>query len=702
MFTFKNTLVFLYKILNRFIPTQCNRYQYNYNYLEPLAMTDIPELPIINFPLLPKDELPSAQWLGLLLTVITILNLNNTSKSTHGNAKNIPNSDSQTDQSFLDNKLSSLKNINNNISTIRDQEDSDDYLNSYISDLLLTLKQIDDNLNLDEQIHPYLQQRLFEQANKDIKVVKVEKQFTDLLNKNPQPVVAKSNKESTKAFFKEIIKYNAKLLELAEHQTPIAETSVEISKNSENGLEDFDKQFRVISKPEIANKFQEDLVFAYMQVAGPNPVMLKQIKQIDPRLPITDEKYQEIITQIAGIADSLEAAIQEGRLYLADYDLLNNLVDGSFPQAQKYVAAPIALFAVPPLSSSSRYLLPIAISCQQSIFTPLETGTWMTAKNIVQMADSNYHELVSHLGRTHLVIEPFIVATNHLPNNHLIKQLLKPHLQGTVLINYGAHKSLIAPKGIIDSLLVGTIESEQKLAIKAAQSYLFNFHEVAFPDTLNSRGVNNADQLPIYPYRDDGTLIWNAIYKWVYAYLSYFYTNDGLIFADKNLQRWSGKLASPKGGRLKNFGEDAEGKIKTLDYLVKTISTIIFTASAQHAAVNFPQRGMMIYTPAFPFARYTPAPTNSQESEDFINGLPSLEKAQEQINILYLLGSLYYTKLGEYPTSISQGNQKLKVALQDFHQDLQEIEQRINQRNSERMIAYKYLLPSRIPQSINI
>jgi arachidonate 15-lipoxygenase len=95
-------------------------------------------------------------------------------------------------------------------------------------------------------------------------------------------------------------------------------------------------------------------------------------------------------------------------------------------------------------------------------------------------------------------------------------------------------KSLLAPEGPIDFLLSGTIDSNSQLAIKEAMSHLANFNEVAFPRTLEKRGVNNPQQLPIYPYRDDGQQIWDAIYQWVHEYLHLFYSSDNSVETDNN------------------------------------------------------------------------------------------------------------------------------------------------------------------------
>ncbi|MBU7584264.1 MAG: lipoxygenase [Nostoc sp. TH1S01] len=468
-------------------------------------------------------------------------------------------------------------------------------------------------------------------------------------------------------------------------------------------LEDYNKLFRIIPLPQISSKFQEDLTFAYMRLAGPNPLMLQQVKAGENLLGISDEQYKQIINT----SDSLAAAMSEGRLYQADYSSLKDMQSGNFPKEQKYIYAPLALFAVPPSHSPSRSLVPIAIQCQpgNTVFTPLSGENWMVAKSVVQMADCNYHELVSHLGRTHLFIEPFAIASRRqLPKNHPVRILLEPHFEGTILINYGAHQKLIADQGGVDKLLASKIESDRQVAVKGAQDYLYNFNAAMFPNILTSRSVDNIDQLPEYPYRDDGKLIWQAVCQWVRTYLSIHYPNAQQLVADVALKNWAKELVSQQGGRLQNFGEDVSGAIKTLDYLINVATTVIFTASAQHAAVNFPQGTLMTYAPAFPLAGYSPAPTSDQQS-DFINFLPPLPQAKDQIKLTYLLGSVYYTKLGQYSNPYFNSQSQIKSALLTFQNELKDIEAEINRRNrlnSARIVPYEFLLPSRIPQSINI
>ena len=467
-------------------------------------------------------------------------------------------------------------------------------------------------------------------------------------------------------------------------------------------LTDYQKLFPKIEIPQIANTFSEDEEFAYMRLAGYNPVMIERVNQLGDNFRVTEALYQEVM----GNDDSLTAAMEEGRLYLADYGILSGALNGTFPEKQKYIYAPLALFAVPKGTDKSRLMRPVAIQCTQNaednpIFTPKsDKYAWLFAKTVVQIADANFHEAVTHLARTHLLVGPFVMATHRqLPDNHPLHILLIPHFEGTLAINDSAQSSLIASGGGVDKLLGSTIDNSRVLAVVGLQSYGFN--QAMLPKQLKQRGVDDVEKLPVYPYRDDALLIWNAIHQWVYDYLTIYYKNDEDVQNDNYIQNWATEAAAYDGGRILDFGQE-DGRIQTLDYLIDAITLIIFTASAQHAAVNFPQKGIMSYAPAVPLAGYQPVSVLKGEvtEQDYLNLLPPLEQAQQQLNLVYLLGSIYYNQLGDYSQDYFQ-NSSVKKALHEFQKNLREIEDTINQRNQNRP-TYEYLLPSKIPQSINI
>jgi arachidonate 15-lipoxygenase len=431
--------------------------------------------------------------------------------------------------------------------------------------------------------------------------------------------------------------------------------------------------------------------------------MLQMVTTLGENFPVTEEHYQGVM----GGNDSLAAAAQEGRLYVADYKILDGAVNGTYPKEQKYLYAPIALFAVPRGTEPNRMLCAIAIQCGQNpgenpIVTP-KSGTyaWMFAKTVVHIADANFHEAVSHLGRTHLFVGAFVIATHRqLPADHPLNVLLCPHFAGTLAINEEAQRALISAGGGVDRLLASSIDNSRVFAVRGLQNYSFN--SAMLPKQLEIRGVGDTNALPVYPYRDDGLLIWNAIHDWVTDYLNIYYRTDTDVQKDTYLQAWAMEAQAFDGGRIYDFGEN-NGTIKTKAYLIDAIALIIFTASAQHAVVNFPQKDIMSYAGIIPLAGYAPASTLLKAEvteQDYLNLLPPLEQAQKQLNLLYLLGSTYYNQLGEYPEGhFSDIN--VQNSLQKFRNHLQQIEETINQRNLNRP-PYTFLLPSRIPQSINV
>ena len=232
----------------------------------------------------------------------------------------------------------------------------------------------------------------------------------------------------------------------------------------------------------------------------------------------------------------------------------------------------------------------------------------------------------------------------------------------------------------------------------------FDFDAEMLPAALLRRGVADVDALPGFPYRDDARLLWGTLHGWVTRYLGVYYAGDAAVIGDYELQAWLGELVSTTGGGLKGIGQD--GAIRTFAYLVEVVTMVIFTASAQHAAVNFPQLSVMSFTPAMPLAAFAPAPslTSGLDPSEVLLHLPPLEEAALQLALGSLLGGVYYGQLGDYDRNVPGHyftDTRVREPLHVFRQSLAAVEQTIGKRNLER-IPYTILLPSAIPQSINI
>ncbi|MDZ3830360.1 MAG: lipoxygenase family protein [Sphingopyxis sp.] len=479
-----------------------------------------------------------------------------------------------------------------------------------------------------------------------------------------------------------------------------------LGRNAPRSVEAYRALFQTLPVPGDSYMFLDDDWFARMRVQGPNNMLIAALGDTLPtNFPLTEARYGAVVN-----GDTLSAALEQKRLFLLDYKELEILVPGTYSGRAKYTWQPMALFAIPPGGSS---LVPVAIQCGQDpashpIFTPsVDAGQawgWEMAKQVVQVADGNYHELFTHLARTHLVIEAFAVATHrHLAVSHPLWALLVPHFEGTLFINDQAAASLIAANGPIDHIFGGTIASSQLAAVD--DRLAFDFYGQMLPVDIAARGVGLSSALVDYPYRDDGLLVWNAIREWSRQYVGLYYSADADVTGDTELTAWAESLAGE--GQIRQFGP-----IATRDQLVDVCTMIIFTASAQHAAVNFPQRDIMAFAPAVTGAGWQSAPgvQRGHAKGEWLDMMPPLALALEQLNVLELLGSVHYRPLGDYrsnafPYPAWFRDPRVTGAegpLAWFQAALKNVEAQIVQRNANRRRPYPYLLPSLIPTSINI
>lgn len=510
-----------------------------------------------------------------------------------------------------------------------------------------------------------------------------------------------------------------------------------------SGIFEYAAMFQEWPLPGEGSDYFLDSTFARMRVAGPNPAWFRRVdarQGLPADFGVTDAHVRAAL----GDGDSLAGALAEGRLFLSEYRQLLDVSAGAVPvpagidvdyaadpkawdaaykareasyaksPVPKALVAPLALFAVP---RGGRSLAPVAIQLfpdghggrRHSVFTPRDGAGWLAARAYVMAADGAVHETISHLGLTHLVQEAFCLAMhNCLARRHPLYRLLAPHFEGTNTINAAADRDLVSPGGGVDKLLLPTIGGSIQLAGRAVQSYDFNAS--MFPASLEARGVAGADVLGDYPYRDDGRLVWSAIESFVGAYVAHAYASDAEVIADGELQafvrqvgEYDARDASGRtvGGGIRGVGEDGP-RVSTRGYLTRMLTQIIWNGSAQHAAVNFPQADAMSYAPVYPLALVGAVPAGGDVREaDYLAMLPMRESARDQLAILKLLGSVYHTRLGHYhekPGWLFGSAHELANA---FQRDLDAVERTITERNRTRR-PYTALLPSRVPQSINI
>lgn len=458
---------------------------------------------------------------------------------------------------------------------------------------------------------------------------------------------------------------------------------------------EYEKMFETLKLPSWSKTLYDDRDFAEYFLSGLNPVLIELVKELEADFPMTDDRFRSV----KGFeGDSLSAAIADGRLFKVDYKELANLRPGKHPLADKKVYAPKVLLAIP---SGSKELAIVAIQSGQNpdeypIFTPDQSWSWLAVKLVVKIADGNYHEVVSHLGLTHFLIDPINIATHReLPEQHPINRLLIPHFEGTIPINALGVKKLLPAGGSVEQQLTATIDSAYDTLRVVRRKY--NFLENTLPRSIARRGVDANSALKSYHYRDDGMLIWNAIAAWVSDYVGIYYRNDSDIMSDSELQTWGHECCH--SGKVIGFGD--EGKITSKSMLCEILTMIIFTASAQHAALNFPQTDAALAS-AQPLAGYADAPkTTTLTEQDFLAFLPPIDRAIKQVHTLSLLGSVYYTNLGGYNLG-TFADLRVDAKLLVFRAKLLYVEGQITMRNRSRRVPYKHLLPSHIPNSINI
>lgn len=98
----------------------------------------------------------------------------------------------------------------------------------------------------------------------------------------------------------------------------------------------------------------------------------------------------------------------------------------------------------------------IVFPLDSPVYTPEDSQLWQMAKHVLQVADYAQTQIVEHLFKIHLYMEPICVCVHRrLSKLHPLHQLLKHHCRGLLGTNALGHPFLMAPgNGSIDKLML--------------------------------------------------------------------------------------------------------------------------------------------------------------------------------------------------------------------------------------------------------
>lgn len=244
----------------------------------------------------------------------------------------------------------------------------------------------------------------------------------------------------------------------------------------------------------------------------------------------------------------------------------------------------------------------------------------------------------------------------NLPDPHPIYKLLRPHFQYTMAINTRARETLIAPNTIIDQIF--SIGGEGKDELMSMDYATYNIQRTNIKRNIKERGVDDPDLLPHYYYRDDGLKIWDAIESYARDIITHFYRSDDDVKNDKELKSWAEDLYFNGFPTSSYYCEDFDDddfddcdensrtsghgfpkRIESREELVEYCTLIMFTGSAQHAAVNFGQYEYYGFVPNAPTGLRKPPPIRKGEADyqTLLDTLPDKKTTVKSIAVSHLL-----------------------------------------------------------------
>uniref|UniRef100_A0A671QGZ4 Hydroperoxide isomerase ALOXE3-like n=1 Tax=Sinocyclocheilus anshuiensis TaxID=1608454 RepID=A0A671QGZ4_9TELE len=439
-----------------------------------------------------------------------------------------------------------------------------------------------------------------------------------------------------------------------------------------------------------------DDFFGYQLLNGSNPMMLRRCTELPLNFAVTNGMVQPFLES----GTSLTLEMKQGNIFLCDYKRLADLPTQFINGKQQYVAAPLCLL----YKNQVGKLLPIAIQLQQQasednpVFLPSDSEyDWQLAKLYVRNADCLEHQASFYL-RTHLA-ETFTVSLmRNLPAAHPIHKLLVPHTRYTLQINTLIQNRLLGPVGAVTQNTSIGDEGMTNLIKKALSDLTHS--SLCLPEDISDRGL---ESIPNFFYRDDGLRLWSFINYFVRSMVEFYYQSDSDVQQDTELQDWIKEIFIH--GFLEQSSTGIPQCFSTVEEVIKCVTMVIFTVSAQHSALRAGQFDYGSWFPNAPGSLKQPPPTSkgSSDKNTLLDTLPDMNTSAYLVSVFWLLSkpSSDLVPLGQYLEDYfcQMASQK---RIRDFQAELSFFSESINDRNKGLQVPYTYMCPDNISNSVSI
>ncbi|KAM4591360.1 polyunsaturated fatty acid lipoxygenase ALOX15B-like [Odontesthes bonariensis] len=470
-------------------------------------------------------------------------------------------------------------------------------------------------------------------------------------------------------------------------------------KNNWTNIDEIDRVFcckRTHISDYVQEHWKEDAFFGSQFLNGVNPMMIRRCTTLPSNFPVTD--CMVFLHGQMSLADEMK----KGNIFLCDYKQLDGVKANIINGKQQYLMAPLVLLQKTP----DEKLMPIAIQLKQKpaqdnpIFLPTDSEyDWLLAKIFVRSSDFSEHQLNVHLLRTHLLAEVFAVSLlRNVPMVHPLYKLLVPHTRYTLQINFLARRLLISKDGTFTQFAASGGKGVVPILRKSLSSV--TYRSLCIPEDIADRGL---EDVPNFYYRDDGLRLWDIIHRFVKGILGYYYKNDCEVQRDSELQKWISDIF--EHGFLSIESTGIPQRFTTVTELIQFVTMVIFTGSAQHAAVNSGQYDYGGWMPNTPSSLQLPPPTVKGKATEatMLNTFPDISTTVNGMATVWLLSkqSSDIVLLGQYLEDHFSEETPLRVIM-DFQKELKGLSANIKNRNKDLEVPYTYMDPEAIENSVAI